>query len=209
MLTIIVPSTSPLNPENKLLKRMFPITAFNQGTFFSPDGVFEQGIKESLKESDFYKIRQLGMCKIGSDLSSRNLMLAINSIFAHVNVSMKTKTIAHTKGGSYYVNAVVPELYTTIPLKCGSFASHNCASFFQSFLGSELMKCSIMNIYVPHPSQCRFVNLKDCDDCAIRDFQYISGDKFGGKKSKKISRKRTLKKKRPKKRRTLVKLSTL
>lgn len=144
---------------------------FNGGAFFSPDPIFEQKMSEylSIPEStrDLNPIcKLLGVCKIGEDESSQKLRLSLNSMFAYVNQSCTPEKlkIGQYKDKSFWVNVYVPELYSQIPIDCSRVKSHNCSSFFESFISSDLLKCAIINLHVPVPSFCRFGKELACDD---------------------------------------------
>ena len=170
---------------------------FNGGAFFSPDPIFEQKMSEylSIPEStrDLNPIcKLLGVCKIGEDESSQKLRLSLNSMFAYVNQSCTPEKlkIGQYKDKSFWVNVYVPELYSQIPIDCSRVKTHNCSSFFESFISSDLLKCAIINLHVPVPSFCRFGKELACDDCGTRDFLYASSK--GGRKTKRRKYKRYL-----------------
>jgi len=154
----------------------------NQGAFYSPDPIFEKAVPEYLKTGKGIKL--LGVCRIDESDSSFQLRSALNSIFSYVNTSINP-TIGQYKDGSYWVNAVIPELYTSLPLHCPYGQSHNCASFFQSFISSELLICAIKNVPLPIPSLCYFGKDLGCTDCAQRDLLYLNSTGGNRRKTRK------------------------
>ena len=113
-------------------------------------------------------------------------------MFAYVNQSCTPEKlkIGQYKDKSFWVNVYVPELYSQIPIDCSRVKTHNCSSFFESFISSDLLKCAIINLHVPVPSFCRFGKELACDDCGTRDFLYASSK--GGRKTKRRKYKRYL-----------------
>ena len=174
----------------------------HRGCFFSPDPYLETQIKYFLTDEDqknYTKILQ-GTCKIGNDLLSTKLASAINRIFAYVN-NAKIKVIeGKFSDGSPNVNILVPQKWSVINSSCRFRNAENCASFFQTMLGSDLIECALYKMVATDPSTCKFNKELECDDCAMRDFQYISRDNFGGRKTKKWRITRLREKKRTKNR---------
>lgn len=165
----------------------------HRGCFFSPDPSFETQIKLFLTEKgEQWPNFVLGTCKIEKDLLSQKLAAAMNRLFQYVNSTKIKVLLGYFKDKSPYINMIVPQKWGLNPMKCRK--TENCASYFQTMLGDELIHCVSDKLSFVDPKSCKFAKQLSCEDCETRDFSYISGDKFGGKKSKK-RRTLTLKKK--------------
>lgn len=158
------------------------ILGSSRGCFFSPDPWLEKQINVCLGEpKDTQANFVLGRCKIGKDQLSLKLAKAMNRVFHYVNTKHLTSIKGNFKDNSPYINMIVPQKWSMIPRSCRFGDTDNCASFFQKMIGKDLIECALNKFYVTDPGNCKFAKHLSCDDCEMRDFNYVSGDKFGGK----------------------------
>jgi hypothetical protein len=145
----------------------------NQGVFFSPDAVLERNIKgfsnNRYVPTKDANVKLLGLSLIDETPDAQKLKLALNSLFAYINQSKTSTKNGELKSGGIYVNAVLPDWYSSVP----TCVSNNCASFFEHFLTTDLLQKSTLNFY-SGPNGMLFKDTLKCLDCNQRDKEYVS-----------------------------------